>query len=338
MLDEIPASLPIKVIDVTNMSNLQVLTTVNQFTASTPHNPWIVNNQYCFISAYQDGTQLWDISNPSSPVLAGYFDTYPAGGGNNNNWSGSAYNGQWGLYPYYPSKSIFALDRQNGIFIMNTHLFANPEVDVEGNSNQIPNNSTSTSTTNSTYFGSVVIPGSVTHTFTINNTGIGDLVVSNMSIAGPANFTIMSPATPFTVSPTASQTMSIKFEPSTAGAKSGTVVLSNNDLDEGSYNFVVEGFAISTVALDELEKNNQLLIYPNPANTEINILTSHIENINSIEVYNIHGELLDVKKIAINEKEIIKVNTNELPNGIYFVSIKSNDFKEKRTKRFIISH
>ncbi|MGE0566587.1 MAG: choice-of-anchor B family protein [Bacteroidia bacterium] len=338
MLDEIPASLPIKVLDVTNISNIQVLATANQFTASTPHNPWIVNNQYCFISSYQDGTQLWDISNPSAPVLAGYFDTYPAGGGNNNNWSGSAYNGQWGLYPYYPSKSIFALDRQNGVFIMNTHLFANPEINIEGNSNQIQNNSTTTSTTNSTFFGNVVMPGSVTHTFAISNTGIGDLVVSNMTINGPANFTIVSPAAPFTVSPSASQTLAIKFEPSTAGTKSGTVVLSNNDLDEGAYNFVVEGFAISTVALDELEDNNQLMIYPNPANSEINVLTSHINDINSIEIFNINGELIDLKKSHIEEKEIIKISTNELANGIYFISIKSNDFKESRTKRFVINH
>ena len=124
--DEVPASLPIKVADVSNLSNIQVLATTNQFPQTTPHNPFVVSNTLFFMSSYQDGLQLFDISNPSSPVLAGYFDTYPAGGGNNNNWSGSAYNGQWGAYPYFPSKNILAVDRSNGIFMLKTDLYQNP--------------------------------------------------------------------------------------------------------------------------------------------------------------------------------------------------------------------
>jgi choice-of-anchor B domain-containing protein len=338
MLDEVPASLPIKVIDVSNIGNMQVLATVNQFTATTPHNPFIVSNQYCFVSAYRDGTQLWDISNPASPVLAGYFDTYPQAGGNNNNWTGSDYDGQWGLYPWFPSKSIFALDRQNGVFVLNTHLYANPEINVVGNSNQVPNNSTATSTTNSTYFGSVVMPGSVTHTFTINNTGIGALVVNSMSINGPSDFTIVAPTGSFIVNPSASQTIAIKFEPNSAGTKSATVVINNNDMDEGVYNFAVEGFAISTVALEELEKNHQLMIYPNPAGSEINIATNTLKHINEVEVFNIQGTRINVNYEEIKEKEIIKLNTSELANGIYFISVKSNNYKESKTKRFMVSH
>ncbi len=133
MLDEVPASLPIKVVDVSNLSNMNVLTTTNQYPQTTPHNPWVVNNQYCFISSYQDGTQLYDISNPSAPFLAGYFDTYYQAGGNNNTWSGSAYDGQWGLYAYFPSKNIFALDRQNGVFMIKSHLFQNTVTNLKSN-------------------------------------------------------------------------------------------------------------------------------------------------------------------------------------------------------------
>jgi choice-of-anchor B domain-containing protein len=134
MLDEVPASLPIKVLNVNNLSNIQVMATTNQFPQTTPHNPFVVSNQYCFISSYKDGTQLYDISNPSAPFLAGYFDTYNQGGGNNNNWAGSAYAGQWGCYPYFPSKNIFALDMQNGVFMIKSHLFQNLLTDVKTNS------------------------------------------------------------------------------------------------------------------------------------------------------------------------------------------------------------
>ena len=129
--DEVPVSLPIKVANVSNLSNIQIQATTNQFPQTTPHNPFIVNNQYCFMSSYQDGLQLYDISTPSAPFLAGYFDTYPQGGGNNNVWtSGDDYEGQWGAYPYYPSKSIFALDESNGIFILRTHLYKNTSTAV----------------------------------------------------------------------------------------------------------------------------------------------------------------------------------------------------------------
>lgn len=125
-MDEVPASLPIKVANVSNLANIQVLATINQYSMTTPHNPFIVNNQYCFVSSYQDGLQLFDISNPNAPFLAGYFDTYPQAGGNNNTWpGGAAYEGQWGAYPFFPSKNIFALDQKNGIFMLSTHLYTN---------------------------------------------------------------------------------------------------------------------------------------------------------------------------------------------------------------------
>jgi choice-of-anchor B domain-containing protein len=124
--DEVPSGLPVKVADVTNLSNISVLATTNQFTATTPHNPFMVSNQYCFMSSYQEGLQLYDISNPSTPFLAGFFDTFFQGGGNTGNYGGDAYQGQWGAYPFLPSKNIFALDMSNGIFMLKTHLYMNP--------------------------------------------------------------------------------------------------------------------------------------------------------------------------------------------------------------------
>lgn len=126
--DEVPDGLPIKTANVSNLSNIQVLATTNQFVPTTPHNPFMVNNQYCFVSSYQEGLQLYDISNPSVPVLAGYFDTYYQGGGNTGNWGTEPYAGQWGAYPYFPSRNIFALDMLNGLFMLKTSLYQNAPV------------------------------------------------------------------------------------------------------------------------------------------------------------------------------------------------------------------
>lgn len=123
-MDEVPAGLPIKIADVTNLSNIQIKAYTNQYTLTTPHNPYIVSNKYCFASSYQEGLQLYDISNPSAPQLVGYFDTYPQAGGNTGSWL-TGYHGQWGAYPYFPSKTIFALDQLNGLFMLRTDAYSN---------------------------------------------------------------------------------------------------------------------------------------------------------------------------------------------------------------------
>ena len=131
-MDEVPAGKPIKVADVQNLSNITVLSTINQYTAGTPHNPWMVNDSLCFVASYCDGLQLINIKNPAAPFLAGYFDTHPQSGGNVSSYP-DPYAGLWGLYPYFPSKNIFALDEQNGAFMLKSRLFMNPPPpDMEG--------------------------------------------------------------------------------------------------------------------------------------------------------------------------------------------------------------
>ncbi len=124
--DELPASLPVKSANVSNLSNITINTTINQYSLTTPHNPFMLNNQYVVMSSYLDGMQLYDISNPSSPFVAGYFDTYPQAGANTGNYSGGAYNGNWGAYPFYPSKTVFCLDMKNGAFYLKSDLLSLP--------------------------------------------------------------------------------------------------------------------------------------------------------------------------------------------------------------------
>lgn len=115
--DESPASLPAKVIDVSNINNMTIVDTINSHPLATPHNPYIIGNKWCWMSTYQDGLYLYNISNPANTTVYGFFDTCPLYG-DNDNFSTSAYKGNWGAYPYLPSKIIIACDMQNGIFIL----------------------------------------------------------------------------------------------------------------------------------------------------------------------------------------------------------------------------
>lgn len=115
--DEVPAGLPAKVIDVSDFNNITLVDTIRSHVGATAHNPYIMNNTWCWMSTYQDGIYLYDISNPANTTIHGYFDTQPEHG-INDNFSTNAYRGNWGAYPYLPSKIIIACDMQNGIFIL----------------------------------------------------------------------------------------------------------------------------------------------------------------------------------------------------------------------------
>lgn len=117
MCDEVPTALPIRVLDVQNISNPVLASTIIPHPQSTPHNPYVVGDRWAIVSCYEDGLNIYDISNPASPVFAGFFDTHYQGGFNTSTYNG--YRGNWGAYPFFPSGLILACDMQNGVFLLN---------------------------------------------------------------------------------------------------------------------------------------------------------------------------------------------------------------------------
>jgi choice-of-anchor B domain-containing protein len=115
--DEVPTGLPAKVIDVSNLASITLVDTIRSHVGATAHNPYVIGNRWCWMSTYQDGIYLYDLTNPSNTTVHGFFDTHPQHGVNDN-FSTNAYRGNWGAYPYLPSKIIIACDMQNGIFIL----------------------------------------------------------------------------------------------------------------------------------------------------------------------------------------------------------------------------
>ena len=78
------------------------------------HNPFI-KDCLAIISYYHEGVQIYDVSNPATPIRVGYFDTDTTIG--NGNYSPN-YRGCWGVYPFLPSGNIIAADRKNGLFVL----------------------------------------------------------------------------------------------------------------------------------------------------------------------------------------------------------------------------
>jgi len=75
---------------------------------------------------------------------------------------------------------------------------------------------------------------------------------------------------------------------------------------------------------------NQLSVYPNPANDYLFIdgITSSSEKL-EVNVVNIFGQTMMRNYFDVNGKFSEKINTENLPAGIYFIEIKSNDMTKK---------
>lgn len=77
--------------------------------ASSPHNPILVGD-LLYISWYEAGLQLLDVSDPSNPQDLGGFDTFPGPTGN--------LDGNWGVYPLLGEDRVLLSDLESGLLIV----------------------------------------------------------------------------------------------------------------------------------------------------------------------------------------------------------------------------
>jgi hypothetical protein len=84
----------------------------------------------------------------------------------------------------------------------------------------------------------------------------------------------------------------------------------------------------NTVGITEINKNDKVVIYPNPANVKINI---DIENYNEVIITDISGKVVMNLESVSNQNNTIDISN--LSNGIYFVTIKSD--RQLITKKLI---
>ena len=111
-------------------------------------------------------------------------------------------------------------------------------------------------------FGSQATSFNTDITFDIDNDGSSSLTISSFDITGvnPGDFSIVSPATPFTITAGNTQTVTVRFIPSTLGARSATLTVNNNDSDEGSCDVLLNGNGITPAPNIRVERNTEALI------------------------------------------------------------------------------
>jgi hypothetical protein len=116
--------------------------------AITPHNPVVAGNRL-YVSWYQAGLQVFDISDPANPVRIGQYDSYSptfaqsetekvllesAGPwdiacGNSNFRANlpTSYDGNWAVYPFLGQDKVLLGDLTNGLLVVDASKASAPQ-------------------------------------------------------------------------------------------------------------------------------------------------------------------------------------------------------------------
>ncbi len=76
---------------------------------ATAHNCYVVGN-LLLVAYYTAGFRIYDITDPTNPILADTQDISPETGE-------GIFEGAWGCYPFAPSGTIYINDRPDGLFL-----------------------------------------------------------------------------------------------------------------------------------------------------------------------------------------------------------------------------
>ena len=119
----------LNIFDISSLSAPQLTGTWTGPTAAIDHNGFVRGNRY-YMSNYERGLTVLDITDPSSPIEVGYFDTYPVS-------DNAAFNGAWGVYPFLPSGIILVSDINSGLYILKDESLQSDTGNIAINSDNV---------------------------------------------------------------------------------------------------------------------------------------------------------------------------------------------------------
>lgn len=216
------------------------------------------------------------------------------------------------------------------------------EINVQGNSFNISDGDVTAGTANNTDFGSVNTGTTNTRSFMIQNTGSGQLSVSDINFTGinASEFTLYgAPVFPVTIPASGNQSFTVQFLPTAGGPRSATINIVNNDADEATYDYLLEGNGVAPSGIAEINSATALKLYPNPTNDAATLAIDLTNNVQmTINVVDVQGrDVMPAKSQKLEAgKQTITISTAELQNGIYFVKV--SDGISTTNVRMVVMH
>ncbi len=234
----------VTIYNISNPMNVTVASTLTMtalgIDAVTPHDPRIMGN-LLYVSWFQAGTLIFDITNPAAPVFVGSYDTWPGP------VLTQQLDGNWGVYPYLGQNKVLLSDRNTGLYIVDaTGVSSQPALyNLQVNPSTVLAGSSSTGTvylvgvagsggavvTISSNNSAAVTPASVTvpngatsATFNITTTAVNSSTTATITASySGANDTATLTITPVADFELAAAPASITLYPNETGIISGTV-------------------------------------------------------------------------------------------------------------------
>ena len=136
------------------------------------------------------------------------------------------------------------------IFLLFFNALWAGEIQLTGQGINIPDGDTTPRTTDGTDFGQLAAGGGTsTHTFVIRNEGATALQFVNLAVDGAA-FDLLGAHPGVLIQPGGTKSFEVRFDPTSAGIKNGTVTILSNDSNEGTYTFSITGEGLGTPEID----------------------------------------------------------------------------------------
>ena len=191
-------------------------------------------------------------------------------------------------------------------------------INVQGNNNNIADGSNTTSVTDGTDFGNVASTG--IHSFTIQNTGAVNLLISSITITGNDSslFNIGSISLPLGIAAGGSATFAVSFVPTSAGLKTATVNINNDNCDKAVYDFAVQGIGAGLLPVLGVYPATTISSAGGNATVTPSAVPVNAQNITAFTSGNFKG-LLQVDIVT----GVVSI-TNAHPAGTYNIVVKSN--------------
>jgi hypothetical protein len=102
----------IRVLDISDFAHPTLAAVWTSSTDAIEHNGYVVGDRL-YVSYYEHGMMVLDVTQPTSPREIGFFDTFPSD-------EIAAFHGAWGVYPFLPSGTLLVsnIDGSSGLFVL----------------------------------------------------------------------------------------------------------------------------------------------------------------------------------------------------------------------------
>jgi choice-of-anchor B domain-containing protein len=102
----------VRVLDISDFAHPTVAATWTSSTDAIEHNGYVVGDKL-YVSYYEHGITVLDVTQPTSPREIGFFDTFPSD-------EIAAFHGAWGVYPFLPTGTLLVsnIDGAGGLFVL----------------------------------------------------------------------------------------------------------------------------------------------------------------------------------------------------------------------------